>query len=359
MELEKQIDQKIGEVRTEPLDLSYGEIINLHANKELVIQPEYQRLFRWSAEQKSRLIESILLELPIPQIFVIENQDGIYELIDGLQRVSSVLQFVEPAQLQLEGFELQGCDIVPDLNGKKNSDLPLSLRLRLRRSTLRTIVIKRQSKSFLRYEMFKRLNTGGSILAPQEIRNCSARMLGEIGARFYAFLQGLSAESDFVATTQSLAQAEMDQKGNEELVLRFFAGLNAIDSFHGSVRDWLDDYMEAVLTERVAFDLDEQRGRFKRVFAAINAKLGETAFVKFRGQTPVGGLAPAYFEAVSLGAAQALEPLEAKQPDVIRASLSNLVQTDEFREATGPGANNRTKLKRRIELVRAVIIATP
>jgi uncharacterized protein with ParB-like and HNH nuclease domain len=75
MELEKQIDQKIGEVRTEPLDLSYGEIINLHANKELVIQPEYQRLFRWSAEQKSRLIESILLELPIPQIFVIENQD--------------------------------------------------------------------------------------------------------------------------------------------------------------------------------------------------------------------------------------------------------------------------------------------
>jgi Protein of unknown function DUF262 len=137
MELEKQIDQKIGEVRTEPLDLSYGEIINLHANKELVIQPEYQRLFRWSPEQKSRLIESILLELPIPQIFVIENQDGIYELIDGLQRVSSVLQFVEPAQLQLEGFELQGCDIVPDLNGKKNSDLPLSLRLRLRRSTFR------------------------------------------------------------------------------------------------------------------------------------------------------------------------------------------------------------------------------
>ena len=267
MELEKQIDQKIGEVRTEPLDLSYGEIVNLHANKELVIQPEYQRLFRWSDEQKSRLIESILLELPIPQIFVIENRDGIYELIDGLQRVSSVLQFIEPTQLELEGFELQGCDIVSDLNGRKNADLPLSLRLRLRRSTLRTIVIKRQSKSFLRYEMFKRLNTGGSILAPQEIRNCSARMLGEIGARFYSFLQELSADADFVATTQSLAQAELEQKGNEELVLRFFAGLNAIDTFHGSVRDWLDDYMEAVLTEKVRFDLDEQRGRFKRVFA--------------------------------------------------------------------------------------------
>jgi hypothetical protein len=117
--------------------------------------------------------------------------------------------------------------------------------------------------------------------------------------------------------------------------------------------------MEAVLTERVAFDLNEQKARFKRVFAAINAKLGETAFVKFRGRTPVGGLAPAYFEVVSIGAAQALEALEATEPDLIRDRLSNLVQTDDFREATGPGANNRTKLKRRIELVRATIVAAP
>jgi hypothetical protein len=131
MELEQQIDQKIGEVRTEPLDLSFGEIVNLHANKELVIQPEYQRLFRWSPEQKSRLIESILLELPIPQIFVIENQDGVYELIDGLQRVSSVLQFIEPSQLDLDEFALQGCDIVPDLNERKYTDLPMSLRLKM------------------------------------------------------------------------------------------------------------------------------------------------------------------------------------------------------------------------------------
>src|SRR6185369_5990798 len=101
-----------------PLDLSYGEIVNLHANKELIIQPEYQRLFRWSPEQKSRLIESILIELPIPQIFVIENADGVYELIDGLQRISSVLQFVDPTAIGLDGFALEGCDIIPDLNDK-------------------------------------------------------------------------------------------------------------------------------------------------------------------------------------------------------------------------------------------------
>jgi hypothetical protein len=135
--------------------------------------------------------------------------------------------------------------------------------------------------------------------------------------------------------------------------------VNALDSFRGSVRDWLDDYMEAVLTERVAFDFEQQKARFKRVFAAINAKLGETAFVKFRGRTPVGGLAPAYFEAVSVGAAQALDALEAKEPDLIRARLIDLVQSDQFRDVTGPGANNRTKLRTRIELVRANITAKP
>lgn len=197
MTLEEQIDQRIGEVRTESVDLSIGEIANLHGNKELIIQPEYQRLFRWSDEQKSRLIESILIELPIPQIFVIENPDGVWELIDGLQRISSVLQFMEPTLLNLEPFALDGCDIIPDLNGKSFPDLALSLRLRIKRSALRTIVIKRQSKSFLRYEMFKRLNTGGALLSPQEIRNCSVRMLGDEGVNFYTFLLDLAANPDF------------------------------------------------------------------------------------------------------------------------------------------------------------------
>ena len=77
MTLEEEINARVGEVRTDTFDLSFGEITNLHANNELIIHPEYQRLFRWSVQQKSHLIESILLALPIPQIFVIENQDGV------------------------------------------------------------------------------------------------------------------------------------------------------------------------------------------------------------------------------------------------------------------------------------------
>lgn len=86
----EEIDNKIGEVRTEAIDLSFGEIINLQSTGEITIDPEYQRLFRWSDEQKSRLVESLLLRLPIPPVFFIENPDGTLELIDGLQRISGV-----------------------------------------------------------------------------------------------------------------------------------------------------------------------------------------------------------------------------------------------------------------------------
>ena len=350
MNLEEQIDQKIGEVRTESLDLSFGEIANLRKGMELIIQPEYQRLFRWEIEQKSRLIESILLELPIPQIFVIENVDGVYELIDGLQRISSVLQYVDPGAIELDGFALEGCDIIKDLNGLAYADLPMSLKLRLKRSTLRTIVIKRQSKSFLRYEMFKRLNTGGSLLSPQEIRNCSARMLGDQGATFYALLKELADLPAFKLVIQTLAPEDIEQKANEELVLRFLATKGARPLFRGSVRDWLDGFMEGVLLEQVPFDLGAEKQLFSDLFTVIAEKLGESAFVKYRDQRPIGGLAPAYFEAISVGCHMSFQHLSAKPADRIRNAITALVQSEQFRNVTGPGANSRAKLETRIQL---------
>ena len=225
--IDEVIDQTIGEVRTEALDLSFGELLNLYKDGELVIQPEYQRLFRWSEEQRSRLIESVLLELPIPPIFVIENEDGVLELIDGLQRFSSIIQFIEPGVIGLDALELYGCDLIKSLNGQTFSTLPLRLKLRLRRSSVRTIVIKRQSSGFLRYEMFKRLNTGGSTLSGQEIRTCTALMLGEPGIKLNSFLRECAGLAAFKNCIEPLSQADRDQRGDEELVLRFFATKNA------------------------------------------------------------------------------------------------------------------------------------
>ena len=354
--LEEIIDNKIGEVRTEALDFSFGEIVNLHSDGELIIQPEYQRLFRWSNEQRSRLIESILLELPIPQIFVIERENAVFELIDGLQRVSSVIQFINPDILNLEPLTLQGCDLVKELNEKKFEDLSLRLRLTIKRSSVRTVVIKRQSKSMLRYAMFKRLNTGGEILDPQEIRNCSARMVGEDGIRFYSFIQKKASHSAFTTCIETLAQVEKEKKGDEELVLRFLATKNARSLFKGSVQDWLDNYMEKILLNEINFDYKKEENEFNKLFDFLSNTLGEGAFVKYRGDKPIGGLAPAYYEAITVGTLNALDQICNISNELVKQKIIDTVQTEEFRNNTGSGANKLFKLEGRIKVIQDALL---
>lgn len=345
------IDQKIGEVRTESLDMSVGEIISLQENKELVIQPDFQRLFRWSDEQRSRLIESLLLELPIPSIFVIERESGVFELIDGLQRVSSVIQFINSEALELAQLKLDGCDLIPDLNGLTYEDLPLTLRLRLKRTGIRTVIIKRQSSQFLRYEMFKRLNTGGAKLSEQDIRNVNARMLGEKGAEFYEFLTNCAKHPSFAACIELLPNSSMETRGDEELVLRFLAAKNYQNQFKGSISDWLDSYMESILLTNEIFDYNSERETFTELFDVLNEKFGLHAFVKYRNGVPIGAVAPAYFEAVSIGSLASLEGLRGKSADDARSILAQTVESDAFRSVTGPGANSLPKLQKRIEIV--------
>src|SRR5579859_4197470 len=119
------VDEKVSAVRTRQLDLSFNELADMYASKELIINPEYQRLFRWSIGAQSRLIESLILELPVPPIFLMETEENVYELIDGLQRISSYLHFrgLLPDQDEPE-LVLQDCDIVSNLNGHTYRTLP-------------------------------------------------------------------------------------------------------------------------------------------------------------------------------------------------------------------------------------------
>jgi hypothetical protein len=94
MSLQLEIDKARAEIRTDGYSVSLGEWISIYEREELDIHPEFQRFFRWSPKQKSRLIESILLGIPIPQIFVAQRPDGVWDVVDGLQRLSTIFQFV-------------------------------------------------------------------------------------------------------------------------------------------------------------------------------------------------------------------------------------------------------------------------
>ncbi len=347
------IANKVGEVKTGNFDMTFGEIINLHSNKELVISPEYQRLFRWTNAQKSRLIESILLELPIPQIFLVEDENGILELIDGLQRISSLIQFIDSDLLvDKKPLRLYGCDIISNLNGITYSEIPMKLQLRIKRSSVRAVIIKSESEKFLKYEMFKRLNTGGENLAPQEIRNCSSRMVGDTGEKFYNFLQQCANKDFFKNCIDRLPDTVKERKGDEELVLRFFAIKNNPEIYKGSVRDWLDEYMEDVLKNKVIFDYNAEESAFDKVFTFLSSTLGDGAFTRYKNGESSGSLAPAYFEAVTMGSRDLIPNLENLEKETIKKKVIEIFSQEAFLKNVGPGASSQPKMKGRIHAVK-------
>jgi Protein of unknown function DUF262 len=339
------------EIRSTAVDFSFGEILNLHRDGEIIIRPEYQRLFRWSNEQRSRLIESVLLSLPIPPIFLIENDNGVLELIDGLQRTSSILQFLDHDAIDQPELTLIGCDILESLNGMTYNDLPTVQKLKIKRSPIRATIINKTGDQYVKYEMFKRLNTGGSLLSAQEIRNCSSRMI-DGGARFYEFIQELAKSADFARTIARLPDTYIERRGDEELVLRFFAVTSYRHGYKGNIEEWLDMFMEGTLFGRIEFSLEEERSRFERVFKVINEKVGDKAFTRFneRGE-PTGRLAPAYFEAVCAAVNETLERVTAMDADDVLDRLKKVFGDADFKSVTGPGANTIEKLNSRIEIV--------
>lgn len=280
------VDSQIIKIRTKSLDVSFNELYDMYKNKELTISPDYQRLFRWREEKQSRFVESLILEMPVPPIFVIETDDGVYELIDGLQRISSYLHFrgERLGETDDDFLELYGCDIVKDLNGLTFDKLPKALQIKIKRSFVRMEVIKKESESSLKYHMFKRLNTGGEILSAQEIRNCTIRLLGSKGIDF---LEECSKNEDFRSVINRVASDKRKTKYDQELVLRFFAIKNDIENYKYPVTEYLTRYLEKITTEEIQFDYQKERNIFEQTFKFINKNWGEEAF---SGRTANGNI---------------------------------------------------------------------
>jgi hypothetical protein len=238
---------------TQSLDISFNELLDMHETGELNITPDYQRLFRWTEGQRSRFIESLVLEMPVPPIFVIEEgEEGTYQLIDGLQRISSYLhlrgklsaEHLDPPIAAGDMLTLSDCDIITKLNGLTFDDLPSALQVRLKRAFIRVEVVRKGADPRFKYHMFKRLNTGGDNLSEQQIRNCTIRMLD---SRFPDFIIDMSKNGDFAICTSGLTQDRSLSAFDQELVLRFFALKNRREKFKHEVADFLTEYMEDVV----------------------------------------------------------------------------------------------------------------
>ncbi len=348
------------------LDLSFNELADMYDTHELHITPEYQRTFRWSAAKQSRFVESVVLEMPIPPIYAVEVSEDRWELIDGLQRLSTYLHLRgqldlperdPPIRKGKDFLRLEGCDIVPELNGLSYSELPTSLQHRVRRATLRLDLVRRQSNPRFAYYMFKRLNTGGEPLSDQEARNCTIRLLGNT---FNEFIVRLSKENSFQECIEFITDEYRARMGATELVLRFFAFKNSLEEYVHDIDPFLTDFMERV-TDREAhnalpFDYEDEEQQFKRTFAILSKTLGPNSCRRWVGAGYGGGFSISHYEAFSIGLARVIDRIPHKLSQDLQKRLTTAMEAakkhQDLRDlTTGGGKNFRVVYERKIQFV--------
>jgi hypothetical protein len=371
-ELIKAIDARVKSVHTQSLDISFNELLDMCENKELDISPDYQRLFQWSDGAQSRFIESLLLEMPVPPIYVVEETDGKYLLIDGLQRLSSYLHLrgelsaphLQPPVAKGEKLVLSDCDIVKELNGKTFDDFGTALQIRVKRAFVRVEVVRKGSDPRFKYHMFKRLNTGGQLLSDQQLRNCTIRLLDP---EFNDFIIALSKTPAFETCTETVNQERRLQAFDQELVLRFFAFKNDRGSFKHDVSDFLTDYMEEVSDpdSSTKFDFQKEREIFEKTFSILAATLGERAFSQAnQARTELTmGFGVYHFEAFTIGLQSHLEHLDpgnSAQMTALKQQMLAIKLDEAFVQmTTGGGKNSPGLLSDRIAAVSKGIHPTP
>ncbi len=257
---------------TDTIFFSLWELMSLYENTELKINPVYQRFFRWDKAQKSSFIESILLWMPTPSIFVYEKNDWTWELIDWLQRISTILEFFgiikDEHKTKNEKKSIQKWLIewkyLKSLKWLTIKNIQNDLSLRIKRHKIVVSVIKRESDDDAKLEIFRRLNTGWTFLSNQEIRNAELIQKNE---NFYNFLQKLKNNTDFINTV-SPSEKDSETEQDTEMVLRYLCVKNKAPwEKIKNVRIFLDEKMLELCWN---IDYENEENVFKQTFLLLN-----------------------------------------------------------------------------------------
>jgi hypothetical protein len=376
--LENEIRIARKKIVTDGYDMSIGEVMNLYRDQELTIDPVFQRLFRWDLTRKSRFIESLLLGIPIPPIFVYQDPNGVWELVDGLQRLSTILEFVgelrvsksndtedlddesEDAREDDEEYDddedvvkykkpsvLSGTKLLPSLEGKKwdikerRDSIGLTNQIAIKRARIRIEILKAESDENAKFELFQRLNTGGSPLSEQEVRNCVAVMVNK---KLYKWLVKASTIKSFTKTTAQTDQA-MEKQTSVELVLRMVAFRHVPYDGRLDVHEYLDNAL-LQLARSTEIDWEEEAAHFEATFDLLNSALGDSAFKKWDGTTFKGQFLMSLFEVVGFGVSQNLDEIQAHADpkDFIRKKARGVWSDETFKKHSGAGIRGTTRL---------------
>ncbi len=350
VEIERRFDQSQNDLVLQTSDFSLQGLKDMVDNQIIDMAPKYQRRERWEVERQSELIESFLLNVPVPPIYLAEEEYGVYSIIDGKQRITAVSDYLNNT------FALKGLEEFPELNGARFRELPRTLQNALRiRPYLRVITLLKQSHPRLKFEVFIRLNRGGIRLNNQEIRNVAFR--GELNdAIFDAADNTLLKAALKIDGPKSAAYQQMQ---DAEFVLRFLTLNENWLNFSGSLSKSMDGFMLSNSGVKGA-PLDALMAPFAQAISRTAMLWGDNVFQRWDGQRwrqqALAGLYDAEMIAAAILTDVEVNALVGRQAEISDATKS-LFGQPEFEEAVRLGTNTPARIRYRIEQTYSMLLS--
>lgn len=355
------IQQKARErtVKTQNVEYDLDTLVKRIDRRSIKLDPEYQRRHRWPDDTSSRLIESLILNIPIPVIFLsqdvdvddeVEESTSRYTVIDGQQRLTAIYRFMK------NDLALTDLETLPELNGSYYKDLPPFLTRRLEERTIKCLRIDSTVDAQVKFDIFERLNTGSVKLEAQELRNATARGPFNDAIKDWATFPTFRALIQ-VDVADPRSSSKVQKMEDVELVLRFFAlkgGRYRI--LRKGFRDFLTTSL-AEFNELSARDIIQHGIEFKEYMTFLYTHAGVSAFAKWRlvnGQEKrMSSFNAAVYDAVAVGLSDvfSLNDIRTRADHVI-GSLNGyriLFENQEFFSAVSGSVNDAAKVNSRID----------
>lgn len=311
----------------------------LDSDKAELFIPDYQREYIWDKKKASEFIESLILDLPVPYIYVaVVNggpDDGRLEIVDGSQRIRTLVSFLT------NSLKLEGLGILKSLNGAKFEDMPYGRQLRFQRKSIRWIELVKISEEDRR-ELFRRVNTGGVSLQPMEIR------FGSLDGKLLTLINEL-AESELFIELCPISQTKEKLKQRQEMVLRFFAYRLDFDNYKKEVSVFLDEFMRKVNDDEISYNKADYKNLFEDMLNFVKDNFDPLFFKKSKNNLDVPKIR---FEAMSLGVSFALK----HDPNISCENIDWIFEKTFLNLTRSDASNSRPKLIDRTTYVKNMIL---
>lgn len=327
---------------TQPYDLSVSDLVSQVQDNSLTLNPVYQRRYVWDNKKASKLVESLLINVPIPVCYLAEEHDGSRATIDGQQRLRSLYRFLG------NEFPLRGLEVLSELNGKRFQQLTERQQRLIKNRTIRCIVISEDSDPEIRFDVFERLNTGSVALTAQELRNSVYR------GPFNELLHEIASSASFTNCVGGRSDSRM---AFEELILRFFALDDGLRDYRPSFKRFLNNYQRSHQNQAEEW-LETKRNRATATFDLVHAVFDDECFRRARLLEDdtwewVPNLNSAMYDVVMLNFARldvSAKDLKAQKNEIEEATANLSLHDERFINAISLATGDRTRLFDRVRI---------